>query len=97
MTSCGIRIRASVRMNSADRLPVVKPLSAGWGPTIYFKGNLYSGRVLECKSPIEPGECGEAVVAMMASQPETLNLREGCVFELRDGPKTVIAIATVLS
>jgi hypothetical protein len=84
-------------MESADRLPVARPLTTGWGATIYFEGNLYPGRVLECKKPIEPGQSGEAVVAMMASQAETLGLQEGSIIELRDGPKAVIATATVLS
>lgn len=97
MSSSGFRIQASVHMKSADRLPVVKPLTSGWGPTIYFEGNLYPGRVLECKNPIEPGQCGEAAIAMMASHAETLNIREGSVIELRDGPNTVIATATVLN
>lgn len=97
MTSSGLRIRASVCLNSADKLPVARPLIAGWGPVVYFHGNFYSGRVLECESPIEPGKCGEAIIGVMGTHAETLHLREGSIFELRDGPKIVIATATVLS
>jgi hypothetical protein len=64
---------------------------------IYFEGKQYNGRVLECEFPIEPGKCGEAVIGIMSTQPDDLNLREGSVFELRDGPKTLIATATVMT
>jgi hypothetical protein len=97
MNTSALRIRAAVRMQPAGSLPVVKPLTAGWGPVIYIQGKYYPGRVLECEKPIEPGQTGEAVIGVMVTQPESIGLQEGTVFELRDGPTTVIATATVLS
>jgi hypothetical protein len=78
-------------------LPIVKPLTAGWGPVVFFEEQYYNARVLECERPIEPGKCGEATIGIMSSYAENLNFREGSVFELRDGPKTSVATATVLS
>jgi hypothetical protein len=97
MNTSAFRIRAAVRMQPADRLPVVKPLNTGWGPVIFFQGKHYPGRVLECKTPIEPGQTGEAIIGVMATQADRLGFQEGSVFELRDGATIVIAIATVLS
>jgi hypothetical protein len=96
MNTSVLRLRAAVRMQPAESLPVPKPLSAGWGPVIYFQHKHYPGRVLECKKPIEPGETGEAMIEVMASEADRSGLREGSVFEVRDGATTLIATATVL-
>jgi hypothetical protein len=64
---------------------------------VFFNEAAYIGRVLECRNPIQPGECGEAVIGILTSKIEELDLREGSIFELRDGPKTLIATATVVS
>jgi len=71
-------------MQPANSLPVVKPLSAGWGPVIFFQNKYYAGRVLECEHPIEPGRTGEALMGIMASQVGGIGLQEGSVFEFRD-------------
>jgi hypothetical protein len=84
-------------MQPAGSLPLVKPLSAGWGSVIYFQGKHYPGRVLECERPIEPGQTGEAVIGVVATRADKIGLESGSVFELRDGATTVIATATVLS
>lgn len=97
MKSLGLRINATVCVSPADQLSVPHPLTAGWGPVIVFNDKQYIGRVLECEHPIEPGKCGQAVVGIMNSQPDALGLREGSVFELRDGPNIVVATATVVS
>lgn len=91
-----LRIRALIRMNSASNLPVVKALTAGWGPVIFFRNKYYSGRVLECEKPIEPGGEGEAVIGILAASPEALELSKGTEFELRDGATSVIAKAIVM-
>jgi len=83
-------------MQVADQLPIVKPLRSGWGPVIYRNGTFFSGRVLECEPPINPGESGEATIDVMVSDPARFGWEKGAVFELRDGPKTLIATATVL-
>lgn len=83
-------------MQPADSLPVVKPLHAGWGPVIFFQGKYYPGRVLECEQPIEPGHNGEALIGLMATAPDSIGVHVGSTFELRDGPKTLVATATVL-
>jgi len=79
--------------------PGRKPLTADWGPTIFWRDRLYPGRVLVCEKPIEPGKTGEAVIGimLMTSSPDTIDLEVGSLFELRDGPKDLIATATVLS
>ena len=97
MSASALRIQAIVRMQPADSLPVVKPLRAGWGPVIFFKHRYYPGRVLECETPIEPGQTGEAVIGIIATDAESIGLQAGSIFELRDGPEDVIATATVLS
>lgn len=68
MNNSALRIRPAVRRQPAGSLPVVKPLSAGWGPVIYFQGRHYPGRVLICDKPIEPGQTGEAVIGVMMSR-----------------------------
>jgi hypothetical protein len=83
-------------MRASDQLPIVQPLRSGWGPVIYLNGAHLSARVLECQPPIEPGESGQAIIAVMVSEPAHHGWAKGAVFELRDGPKTVIATATVL-
>lgn len=97
MTVSALRVRATVCMQSASNLPVSKSLMAGWGPVVYFQDRFYVGRILECKNPIEPGGVGEALIGLMVSQVGRMGLQEGSVLELRDGPKTLIATATVLS
>ena len=97
MKYSGMDIKARVAMQPAEKLPVVKPLRAGWGPTIRFEGKHYAARVLECKDPIEPGTSGEALIGMLAEDAEKVGMREGSTFELLDGPQTLIATATVLS
>ncbi len=87
MKYSGLDITAKVSMQPTDKLPVVKPLRAGWGPTIRFQGKYYAGRVLECKEPIEPGETGEALIGMLAEDAERVGLEEGSMFELLDGPQ----------
>ena len=83
-------------MRPAGSLPIAKPLSAGWGPVIYFQDEYYPGRVLECEPPVEPGQSGEAIIGVMATQADQIGLNAGATFELREGPTTVIATATVL-
>lgn len=97
MKYSGLDVKARISMQPAEMLPVVKPLRAGWGPTIRFGGKHYAGRVLECKEPIEPGESGEALIGLLAEDAERVGLREGSTFELLDGPRVIIATGTVLS
>jgi hypothetical protein len=85
-------VQACVRMEPAETLPIVKPLTAGWGPVIHFRNQYFPGRVLKCSEPIEPGQTRQALIGVMMTEQ-----RLGSVFELRDGPTTLIATATVLS
>ena len=96
--SGSLRIRALVRMQPANKLPIAKALSAGWGPTISYQGRLFPGRVLACEKLIDPGQVGEAIIGMMfmTSSPEDIDIRENSVFELFEGP-ALIASATVVS
>jgi hypothetical protein len=84
-------------MEPAGALPVAKPLTAGWGPTISYRGKYFPGRVLECQNPVEPGHLGEAVIGVIASSSDDIDMQVGSVFELRDGLTNLIATATVLS
>jgi hypothetical protein len=97
MASSAIKLRAKVQMLPAADLPVAKPLRAGWGPNIFFKDEFYPGRILECETPIEPGQSGEAIIGVMESPTHASGLQLGSVFELRDGPVNRIATAEVIS
>jgi hypothetical protein len=97
VSEVALRIRAAVRMEPADKLPVAKPLTAGWGPTISYGGKLFPGRVLACDKPIKPGEVGEALIGVIAMSRHDIDMQAGTVFELRDGLTNLIATATVIS
>jgi hypothetical protein len=84
-------------MEPASALSLAKPLSAGWGPTISYRGKCFPGRVLACEKPLGPGEIGEAIVGIITSSPYDIDMQVGSTFELRDGPTNLIATATVLN
>jgi len=96
MSSQALRIKADVHMQPATNLPVVKPLMAGWGPDILFRGKFYPGRILQCDTPIQPGAVGEAIIGMLAHQIHDIGLEVGSTLELMAGPH-LIATATVAS
>lgn len=96
MSASALRIRVMVRMQPESRLPIVKPLTAGWGAVIFYRDQCYPGRVLECEKPIEPGQVGEAIIGMMADKLSAIDLHIGSTFELRSGPEDIIAAATVI-
>lgn len=96
MSASALQIRATVRMQPASNLPIVKPLTAGWGPVIFYSDKCYPGRILKCETPIEPGQVGEAIIGMMTNESEAIDLQVGSIFELRSGPQDVIATATVI-
>jgi hypothetical protein len=87
-------VEVSLRMEPAEKLPIVKPLTAGWGPVIRFHDQYFPGRVMKCSEPIEPGQTGKALIGVMMTKQR---LDVGSVFELRDGWTTLIATATALS
>jgi hypothetical protein len=95
MTTPVLRVRAIVQMQSEDTLKTAKPLRAGWGPVIAYRDEFFPGRILECEPPIAPGQRGEAVIGIMGLSPDAMGFEPGTIFELRDGPKNVIATATV--
>lgn len=98
MKGSGLRIRASVRMRPASALPASKALTAGWGPTVSYRGTLFPGRVLVCEKPIGPGQIGEAVIDILflTSSPRDVAMRVGSIFQLLDGPNP-IASATMIN
>jgi hypothetical protein len=98
MSGSALRIRASVRMQSASTLPIAKALSPGLGMTISYGGKLFPGRILECEKPIGPGKAGEAVIGMLflTSSPADIGIRVGSSIELFEGPH-LIASAIVVS
>ena len=89
-----LRLRVSVHMQPAAA-SIAKALAVGWRPVIYLQGKYYAGRVVECDKPIETGQTAEALLEVMALAAD-VDVGEGSVLELRDGPRTVIATATVL-
>lgn len=97
MSDSALRIRASVRMEPEDRLPAARSLTAGWGATVSYRRKLFQGRVLACDKPVAPGQVGEAIIGVIASSRDDIDMREGSVFELRDGLTNLIATATVVS
>ena len=96
MSASALQVRATVHMQPEKKLQIVKPLPAGRGPVIIYRDKCYPGRILKCEKPIEPGQIGEVTIGMMMNESDTIDLQEGAIFELRSGPKDVIATATVL-
>lgn len=58
-------IKASIRVQSKESLPVVRDLVAGWGPTIVIGNRTYIGRVTRCDTPIPPGHDGFVEITML--------------------------------
>lgn len=90
-----LRVQAVANVRPERELPICKPLQAGWGPVVVYKGRYLVGRILECEAPIPPGRSGNLIVGVVGSNVDTADLEVGSVLELRDGPNNIIAIATV--
>jgi len=92
----GLTIKARLRVKPADKLPAGRAVTKNWGPVVALNGDLFAARILECSRPIGPGEAGEVVIAVMGATQLQQGCLVGAVFELREGPKTVIAEAEAL-
>jgi hypothetical protein len=96
MSGFELRVKVTLSVVSAEKLPTPRPVVAGWGPTIAYRDKLFAGRILVCENPIQPADTGEAVVGILAVSPVDLDMDEGSHFDLKDGLLNLIATATVI-
>ena len=96
MSAADVRVKTILSVGPVGKLPAPRPVVAGWGPTISYRGKLFPFRILVCEKEIQPGEAGEAIVGVIAVPPNECDMEVGDNFDLKDGFLNLIATATVI-
>lgn len=52
------RVKVTLSVVSAEKLPTPRPVVAGWGPTIAYREKLFAGRILVCGYRESAGSAG---------------------------------------
>lgn len=92
MVDYGTRLVASIVVESSASA-FGKAVTDHWRPTVEYRGDLYPGAIIECKTPIAPGCTGDIVLDLIHSN--DLNIKPGDNLALVEGDN-LIATGTVL-
>ncbi len=89
-------IKAEIHLRSANELGENKGISEGFSASVFYNGNRYPSKVVDCESPIMPSSKGQVILYMIDTFPERSGISSGAKFELKYGVLTV-AKGNVLS
>lgn len=89
----GVKVHALLNMVMPSLGEPNRIVRQGLGMDVYLSGKLYVGRVVECEVPLSGGDSGEAVIDIISSEAWPIEMAVGTQFELRAGPRIVVATA----